>query len=201
MMVYDSSTTKSPVYTNDVLIEDSASTCDVIYEKYRKKKLEGTSRSRVVFLISTFICLSAVTSIALFQYDEYFAYMNDRFDYINGTKSYCQKFGISNIDLISTPIAAFLILFYILLYKRRVFLRDKYKYRNIGVPMINSCWSKENRLFSSFVFGLIALNVFEIVKNSLAFKSNVKLIPVKDPTGLLGLLVKVIEMFLIGISK
>jgi hypothetical protein len=68
--------------------------------------------------------------------------------------------------------------------------------------MIVSCWNKENRLFSSFIYGLIALNIFEMLFNSLLGKSNSsKLYSFEDPSGLLSLLIKIIEIILIGLSK
>ena len=67
--------------------------------------------------------------------------------------------------------------------------------------MIVSCWNKENRLFSSFIYGLIALNVFEILINTLQGKSNdPKIYNFKDPSGLLSLFIKIVEITLIGFS-
>jgi hypothetical protein len=176
-------------------------TCEPIYEKYRRRDLEGRIRSRLVFSLSTLLALGAVFSIGTLQYDEYFAYINDRLDYIGQTKLFCNRVNLANIDIISTPIAAFLILIYIILYKRREFLRDKFRYRNFGLPMIVSCWNKNDRLFSAFTYGLIAFNVYNIVRNSLDDnKNSTKILNgVKDPSGMLPLLVKVLEMFLIGV--
>jgi hypothetical protein len=176
-------------------------TSEVIYEAYRRRQLEGKIRSRLVIFLATFMACGAVFCIAILQYDEYLALQNDRLDYINSTEILCNLTSLANIDIISTPIAAFLILTYILIYKRRVFWRDKFHYRNIGLPMIVSCWNKTNRLYSSFVYGLIAFNVFNIAKNYLNNNRNSENLVhnVNDPTGLLSLLVKVCEMILIGI--
>jgi hypothetical protein len=106
------------------------------------------------------------------------------------------------INVFSIPIAGCLIIFYIFLFKRRVFLRNKFKFKYIGLPMIVSCWNKENRLFSSFIYGLMALNVFEILSNSIQNKSNdSKIYSFEDPTGLLSLFIKIIEIILIGLSN
>lgn len=175
-------------------------TSETIYEQARRLDLEGTNRSKLVLLLSTILAISAILTIGLFQYDEFFAYINDRFDYIDDTKAFCNQLDLANIDIVSTPIATFLIIMYILLYKRRVYLRRKFKYRNIGIPMVVSCWNKSNRLFSSFCYGLIAFNVFNIVRNSLISNNNTtKYFHFKDPTGLFPLLMKVIEVFFIGV--
>lgn len=175
-------------------------TSEPIYEAYRRRQLEGNVRSKLVFFLSSFLCISAVLTIGLLQYDEYFAFINDRNDYIQNTKSLCKKIDISNIDIIATPIAGFLVILYIFIYKRRVFLRDKFRYRNFGIPMMVSLWNKTDRLFSAFTYGLIAFNVFGIVKGSLDGTNTLKNIStIKDPTGLLALLYKVLQMFIVGI--
>lgn len=54
---------------------------------------------------------------------------------------------------------------------------------------------------SAFTYGLIAFNIFQIVKNVIESKENnaQKYVPFKDPSGLINLAFKIIEMFLIGI--
>ena len=123
---------------NDPLVETS----DIIYENYRRQKLEGKLRVRLIFCISSLLAICAIIVISVLQYDEYFALINDRQDYIANSQSFCNMIQLSNIDIVSTPIAGFLIFLYIIIYRRRVFLRNKYKYRNLGLPMIVSCWNK-----------------------------------------------------------
>ena len=120
---------------------------------------------------------------------------------LNGGQGLCFE-NENYINVFSIPIAGVLIIFYSILYKRRNFLRNKFKFKHIGLPMVISCWNKENRLFSSFIYGLIALNVFEILTNSIQNKSNdSKIYSFDDPTGLMSLLIKIIEIILIGLSK
>lgn len=119
-----------------------AYTSDIIYEKYRQKNLEGDLRIKLIFLISCLLSVGSIIVICMLQYDAYFAYINQRFDYIENMAVFCEESKFYNIDLISTPIAAALLLLYIAIYRRRVFLVKKFKFRNIGVPMIVSCWNK-----------------------------------------------------------
>jgi hypothetical protein len=119
-----------------------AYTSDIIYEKYRQKNLEGDLRIKLIFLISCLLSVGSIIVICMLQYDAYFAYINQRFDYIENMGVFCEGSKFYNIDLISTPIAAALLLLYIAIYRRRVFLIKKFKFRNIGVPMIVSCWNK-----------------------------------------------------------
>ena len=68
--------------------------------------------------------------------------------------------------------------------------------------MIVSCWSKKNRLYSSLIYGLIALNVFETLKNILKNDSKESsLFDFDDPTGLIDLLRGGLEILLTGLSK
>ena len=173
-------------------------TCEVIYERSRRKKLEGSTRTFLIFLLSIVLSVGAITSISLLQYDEYFAYVNDRNDYIDSSQVYCKKISYADIDILSTSIAGALILLYVLLYKRRIFLRNRFRYRNVGIPMMISMWKKDDRFYSAITYGTIAFNVFNIVRNSVSSSSQ-KIIPFKDPSGILPLLVKISQVFLIGI--
>jgi hypothetical protein len=182
--------------------EFSESTSEPIYEAFRRRQLEGKARSRMVFVMSSILAICGVFTITILQYDDYQAFVKNRLKYINATKVFCDKTDIANVDLLSTPIAIGLIIFYTILYKRRVFWRNKYRYRNVGLPMIVSCWNKTNRLLSSFTYGLIAFNVYSIAKSALdnnPVTSKVISTGVDDPSGLLALLIKVIEVFLIGV--
>ena len=128
--------------------EELIKTSEIIKNQYRFQKLEGKFRIKSIFLISCFLAISVIIIICMLQYDEYFAYINLRRSYINKTKAFCNLIEFSEIDVISTPISFLLIIIYILIYKRRVFLRNKFKYRNIGLPMIVSVWNKVN----NFIF-------------------------------------------------
>lgn len=110
----------------------SSYTSNVAYELYRNRQLEGKKRSTLIFCVSSLLAACSAAAIILMQIDEYKAFINDRFDYINRTKELCSKLEIVNIDMTSTPLAFLIIFLYILLYKRRVFLREKFKYRNVG---------------------------------------------------------------------
>ena len=160
-------------------LDSRLETSQTIYEKHRQRRLEGKIRSRFLFLASVILAISTVVLIGFIQYDEYTAFLSKRFDYINASRAFCNKTEISNIDIISTPIAFFLIVLFVFMFKRRVFLRGRFKYRNFGLPMIISLWDKKNRLLSCFTFGLIAFNVFGIIKSSFNGEVNAKLIQIK----------------------
>lgn len=74
------------------------------------------------------------------------------------------------------------------------------KYRNFGLPVISSNWNKNDRFNSSFIYGIIAYQVFTLVQNNLS--GNIEydeLLQIKDITGLASLIVQIIEVFLIGL--
>lgn len=131
----------------DVLSETSA----IIYDHYRQQRLEGKIRAKLVLTVSVFLAASVIVIICALNYDEYFAYINQRTDYVNSAKDICNSTKYVNIDFVSTPIAAALLILYVIIYRRRVFLRRKFKYRNLGLPMIVSCWNKV--LYINYLFG------------------------------------------------
>jgi hypothetical protein len=176
-------------------------TCDPIYEFYKNNN--SRIKPYLLTIISLIITVSSIILIIFLQYDNYYSLINGNFTIAGQNQNEGLCFEKDNyINIISTPIAIFLVIFYLFIFKRRSFLVNKFKYRNFGLPMIVSAWNKENRLFSSFIYGLIALNVFEILNNTLQGKSNSsKLYSFEDPTGLLTLVIKIIEIILIGLSK
>ena len=128
--------------------EELIDTSRIITDHYKFKKLERKFKVKSIFFISCLLAISVVVIICVLQYDEYYANINQRYDYINQSEAFCNIIQFSEIDVISTPISFLLIIIYILIYKRRVFLRNKFKYRNIGLPMIVSVWNKVN----NFIF-------------------------------------------------
>jgi hypothetical protein len=117
-------------------------TSEVIYENHRKQVLEGKIRTKLVFIPSVLLAASLIVIICFLNYDEYFAYINQRDDYVNSANDICGSLRFKKIDIISTPIASFLLILYALIYRRRIFLRNSFKYRNFGLPMIVSLWNK-----------------------------------------------------------
>lgn len=163
---------------------------DPIYYSYEYNRTKTKWYILALFTsIITIVCISLIVYLQIYYKD------------LSGGRGLCFE-NENYINVFSIPIAGCLIIFYSLLFKRRVFLRNKFKFSNIGLPMVISCWNKENRLFSSFIYGLMALNVFEIFSNTIQDNSNdSKIYSFEDPTGLLSLLIKIVEIILIGLSK
>ena len=179
-------------------------TCDIIYEKHRRRKLEKKYLNLILFSISIVLALGTIIIISFVNYDQVFAAINDRSDYLDSTYSACDRTTYGVIDIISTPIAGALLILYAVLYKRRVFLRDKYKYNNIGLPMITTSWNKTNRFYTACVYGLVALSIYEIVLATLTGDKTAAsrdLKNTKDPTGILKLLFRITQVILVGISN
>ena len=88
------------------------------------------------------------------------------------------------------------------MYKRREFLVKKYQFRNIGLPMIVSGWNKTDRFNTSMVYGYMAFSVFAIIYPGLSNTSEIlKNANITDITGLLKLLIKTVEVIILGFSK
>jgi hypothetical protein len=187
------------IYAKDSHLKD---TCDIIYQHHRRRKLEKKYLNLILFFISIVMSIGTILVISFVNYDEVFAARNDRIDYLNSTHQLCGEITYGVIDLISTPIALALLIFYIILYKRRVFLKDKFKYNNIGLPMIVTSTNKRARFYTAMVYGLIALNIFEIVLSTLdkKRKSDIDIKKINDPTDIVKLLFRIAQVIFVGIS-
>ena len=123
---------------DDPLLETSK----IIYVNHLKNAQKGRL---IIILASIVLTIMAILTICLLQYSKYTDFKNKNYE--NKTIWLCYASQISNIDMISTPISFVLILFYIVIYKRRVLMRDRFKFRNFGIPMMSSCWKKVKFLF------------------------------------------------------
>ena len=182
---------------------------NIIDELYQSNKTPPLTQF-ILFSISIVTSAFLVFEIGKWQYDEYENIVNNKSleqntTYFNDTSSVlCQYINYYNINLYSTSVSVFLIILYILIYKRRVFKVKTFLYRNIGIPMIVSCWNKSDRLYTSFTYGIIAFNIYGIVRDELlgskyenqnAFKKD------DDVFGIDALAFNIFQVILIGISK
>ena len=179
-----------------------SSTCELIYELNRRKRLEKQYIDWALLGISIVLAVATILIISFANYDQVTAVVNQRFEYLNNTVSSCNALSYGVINIIPTSIGIFLIIIYIVVYKRRSFLKDKFKYNNFGLPMIVSVWNKTQRFYTSFVYGLIALQIFTMILSTLygnEIELSVKYL--NDPTGLLIFLIRIAQVVLIGLSK
>ena len=182
-------------------------TSDVIYEAYRQRRVDRKHihTNAGLFSISLLIALASFLIVFFVIYTEYTEFCNGNGDYFNATFVYCQTSRFGSIDTVTVSIASVILLVFIGVYKRRVFLVGLYTFRNIGLPMLVSLWNKTDRLNTMVIYGLISQNVFQVVVNSL-FGDSIGLASVikknvNDPTGLLLLFAEIFEVLLLGISK
>jgi hypothetical protein len=188
------------VYKPDPLAE----TTNVIYERYRRKRLQTIPLNIGIFICSILLAICTTFLIIFINYDQVEAVLNLRTDYLDAENASCNKIVYGVIDLISTPIAVAVLVLFVIMYKRRVFLRGKFKYRNIGLPMITTTWNKSNRFYTSVTYGLIAYNIYNIVLsvlNSGASQSDIDIKNVNDKSGIVKLLFRICQVIVVGISK
>ena len=92
-----------------------------------------------------------------------------------------------------------LILFYAFLYKRNACC-VKCFFSRPGLPLVISPFKKYNRLSNAFLYCIMAFQVVQIVDN--IFEENfIALLTkdIKDPTGILKFLLRIVEVFIIGL--
>ena len=127
---------------------------NIIHEVYYNNQIPRLSQ-QILFLISFVLSIVAIYFIGTLQYEEYHSLILNKTSDLNKTQIFCGNISKANINLVSTPIAIFLILLYVVIYKRRVFWTQKFKYRNIGLPFIITCWNKSDRMYTSLTYGII----------------------------------------------
>ena len=88
-----------------------------------------TKKTKIV--LSGILTIISLTFIALLQLDSYY-----ESNYVNKTDFFCGENKLLQIDYLSTIMSVVLIIFYIILNKRRSLFRDKFKFKYIGIPMI-----------------------------------------------------------------
>ena len=122
-------------------------TSKTIYENQRCLKLQTKTRKKLIHLVAVILSLNSIIVILLFQFS-YYTQFDEKFQFFsNHSLIICNKKLVTlNIDLISTCFSLFLLICYASIYKRRIFLRNKIKCDNFGLPMIISCWKKVKNL-------------------------------------------------------
>lgn len=96
------------------LLGSSIDTTDVIYDEYRHSRNQYKHITVWLILISVIVAIGAIVIISLVSYDEYIAFNNQRFAYLNPKKEFCNKSQYGTIDVILTPIGAFVIFLFVL---------------------------------------------------------------------------------------
>ena len=69
--------------------EELIDTSRIITDHYKFKKLERKFKVKSIFFISCLLAISVVVIICVLQYDEYYANINQRYDYINQSEAFC----------------------------------------------------------------------------------------------------------------
>ena len=171
---------------------------------FDRKTPYGKYEGIVVFFLALLLSVALLVSVAIIQFDVYDSYFKQRYFYLIEGYIGCFYLDYSDVNLVMTPLSAFLLIIFMFLYKRRQLCTNKCNnWRNIGLPMITSLWNKTDRTKTGLVYGRIAYEVFLLIQNIAQGNPNntgFTLPPgTKDPTGLFNLLMKVFDMLLIGI--
>ena len=184
----------------------TSTTCDIIYESHRRKKLEKTSLNLILVIITCLLAGGVILVISFVNYDQWFALKHDRIKYLNNEIQPCSLITYGMIDLISTPSAFALLIFYVIIC---VCLRGENscnKFDRIAFPMITTSWTKSNRFHTACIYGLMAHNIYEIVLSAFSdgeslSQADIDLNNVQDPSGIVKLLFRIAQVILVGISE
>ncbi|CAF0809485.1 unnamed protein product [Brachionus calyciflorus] len=148
--------------------------------------------------ISTIILFTlALTLVGIQQTETTNLILDNKNETLDDYANFCNILDYSNLNLISHPFSALLILVYMFLFWRRscclrcLFARP-------GPPMIIHPFKKTNRLFTAVVYGAISFEVTQIVFDAIlkSSASDVYSQLVYDPSGLFKLTIRLIEVLL-----
>ena len=177
---------------------------DIIYESHRRKKLEKTSLNLIIVIITCLLAAGVILVVSFVNYDQWFALRHDRINYLNNEIQPCSRITYGMIDLISTPIAFALLIFYVILC---VCLRGRDdSCGRIAFPMITTSWTKSNRFHTACIYGLMAHNIYAIVLSAFndgesLSQADIDLNNVQDPSGIVKLLFTIAQVILVGLSE
>jgi hypothetical protein len=150
-----------------------------------KKNIYVQHESKIVLSLSIILSVLILFSIGYIEYNDFNKFIPNSTDPdLDPNSNFCKQ--IIEFDVVTIPIAILIIIIFIILHKRRSFCFSSFNWKNIGLPMIISSIKKSDRLFSSFIYGMIAFSVYIIFENLLieSKTSNFK-----------GALVEVLEIF------
>lgn len=148
-------------------------------------------------IIFTVISLSI---IGVLQGKNIISFQKNQTQKIESRMALCGKIYFSNFNIISHPIASFLVVFYMFIFWRHRFAVDCLLARP-AVPMIIHPFKKRARFMSACVYAIIAYEVMNIVEDTLTHQNHgeqdildayADMVP--DPTGLFTLFMRLVEM-------
>ena len=170
----------------------------------------GTKLFAIIITIASSIVI--LIAIGLIQFEEYksfhenFIKKNESFNSsFNLNPPICYIVDLNGFNLLTTPFASIIMIIFIVLHKRRSLCMNRCNWKNVGLPMSISLWSKKSRINSAIVYGQISFQVFQIFEQSISslfgYQISVPGGTIVDPTGLYNILLIVIKVIFVGIRK
>jgi hypothetical protein len=133
---------------------------DQLNEQMKKKYIYKQRERNVMMCLSLILTVSLLIAIGLIQYDTYDSHVKKRTSYLEHGSTLCEYVNSNENDFIMTPIAAILLIIFVLLYERRSCCLNKCNWKHIGLPMIISLWNKTERAMTGLVYARIAFDIF-----------------------------------------
>ena len=121
---------------NDTDINDEPEINNIIQDTYLSNIIPPIPKL-VILIISSIISFLTIFFIGKIQVDIYDGYINSNMTLYSSNSTFCQDLYLANINIIASVTALPLIILYIVIYKRRVFLVKRCKFRNIGLPVFS----------------------------------------------------------------
>jgi hypothetical protein len=132
---------------------------DQLNEQMKKKYIYKQRERNVMICLSILLTVSLLISIGLIQYDTYDSHVKKRTSYLEHGSTFCENVNSNENNFIMTPIAAILLIIFVLLYERRSCCLNKCNWKH-WKPMIISLWNKTERAMTGLVYARIAFDIF-----------------------------------------
>lgn len=113
-----------------------------IHENILRENFAARNKN-LIYLIAVCLGLNGIICITLYQYSAYDHFIQNQTQInLEHTFLCSKKVFMINIDILSTSLSLLMLISYAIIYNRRNFLRNKFKCKSFGLPMILSCWQK-----------------------------------------------------------
>lgn len=160
---------------------------------FNMRRISNILKSCIGILISVVALILA----GFKQYNEFSQFSNRRILKMNSTLDMCDFIFIQNIDKITSILSVLLLTIFIIFHQ----LSESKEVLNWRF----NNWSKNNRADLCLIYGIVSYHIFTMIRKYMTGISNstnrIFLSDVHDPTGLLKLFIKVLEIFSILLSK
>jgi hypothetical protein len=167
----------------------------------KPKSARWKVRVAVVSILTAIMLAISMAVVGTLQYQMILVYEANTTTLIDSNTNICFWIDLHGFNIIATPMAVVLVLFYMFMFWRRSCCLTCL-FRRPAPPMIIAPFKKDDRFMSACVYGIMAHQVMNIVMEAI-FKSGLtewlsQEVP-SDPTGLFKLTIRIVQVLIVAL--